>query len=246
MWCAAGKKTFSTAEIAYQVSRSLLSEIVDHRTIIIPQLAAPGVCAFQLKERCGFKGVFGPVRADDIIGFLDKMTANEAMRTVTFTIKERAVLIPVELTLFWKNLFYILPAVALLSLLSFALEGKHAAGVTALFYFTTTILGIFSGAVVFPLILPLLPFTQFWIKGALVGMISSLIFLATPVSTLAIAAGILWCITLSSFMAMNFTGSTPYTSLSGVEKEVKTALPFLVCGTAISFLTAFASLFLSR
>jgi acetyl-CoA decarbonylase/synthase complex subunit gamma len=30
---------------------------------------------------------------------------------------------------------------------------------------------------------------------------------------------------LSSFMAMNFTGSSTFTSLSGVQKEMKTALP---------------------
>jgi hypothetical protein len=30
---------------------------------------------------------------------------------------------------------------------------------------------------------------------------------------------------LSSFLAMNFTGSSTFTSLSGVQKEMKTALP---------------------
>jgi hypothetical protein len=31
--------------------------------------------------------------------------------------------------------------------------------------------------------------------------------------------------TLSSFAAMNFTGSSTYTSLSGVEKEMRVAVP---------------------
>jgi hypothetical protein len=30
---------------------------------------------------------------------------------------------------------------------------------------------------------------------------------------------------ISSYLAMNFTGSTPFTSLSGVEKEMRKAIP---------------------
>lgn len=247
VWCAAGKKTFSTEEIVYQVNRCNLSDIVNHRKLIIPQLGAPGVSASRLKKGCGFGGVFGPVRATDIPRFLSGET-DENMRSVTFTLKERVVLIPVELVLFWKNLLYILLTAALLACTAFVIGTKTAAAATAAFYFSLTLLGIGSGAVLFPLFLPLLPFTQFWIKGALVGSIISLLFLLTQTtySLSTLAAGFLWCTTLSSFMAMNFTGSTPYTSLSGVEKEVKTAIPYLLSGAIISFLTAFVSLFLSR
>jgi acetyl-CoA decarbonylase/synthase complex subunit gamma len=33
---------------------------------------------------------------------------------------------------------------------------------------------------------------------------------------------------ISSFLAMNFTGSSTYTSLSGVKKEMKISLPFQI------------------
>ena len=33
-------------------------------------------------------------------------------------------------------------------------------------------------------------------------------------------------LSISSYLAMNFTGSTPYTSPSGVEKEMRVAIPF--------------------
>jgi hypothetical protein len=39
--------------------------------------------------------------------------------------------------------------------------------------------------------------------------------------------------TISSFLAMNFTGSTTYTSLSGVKKEIKISVPIQV-GFAIT------------
>lgn len=248
VWCAAGKRTFSTAEIAYQVNHCNLAEIVSHRKLIIPQLAAPGVSGLGLKERCGFTGVFGPVRAEDIPYFLANEQADEQMRSVSFTLGERAVLTPVEIVLFWKNLMYIMLAVLVLSGAAFLIQGKALAADTALFYFTTTFLGIGCGAILFPILLPLLPFTQFWLKGTLLGSVVSVSFLFTQTafSPITLIAGGLWCTLLSAFMAMNFTGSTPFTSLSGVEKEVKTAIPFLVFGTIITFIIAVLGLFLSR
>ncbi|NCC93692.1 MAG: hypothetical protein EOM10_10475 [Opitutae bacterium] len=51
----------------------------------------------------------------------------------------------------------------------------------------------------------------------------------------------LWTVSLASWLALNFTGSTPYTSPSGVEKEMRKAIPILAGSTvlaAILFVTA--------
>ncbi|MCP4625004.1 MAG: hypothetical protein GY850_15975, partial [bacterium] len=66
VWCAAGKKTFSTDEIIRQVRRVGLEKVVKHRQLIVPQLGAPGVSAQKVREGCGFKGACGPVRAEDL------------------------------------------------------------------------------------------------------------------------------------------------------------------------------------
>jgi hypothetical protein len=39
---------------------------------------------------------------------------------------------------------------------------------------------------------------------------------------------------ISSFLGMHFTGSTPYTSPSGVEKEMKRALPLHGAGAVLA------------
>jgi len=39
---------------------------------------------------------------------------------------------------------------------------------------------------------------------------------------------------VTSYVAMNFTGSTPYTSPSGVQREMRRALPFQVAGAAVA------------
>ncbi|MBW1865430.1 MAG: acetyl-CoA synthase subunit gamma, partial [Deltaproteobacteria bacterium] len=38
VWCAAGKKTFSTHEVIHRVKMARLQEIVSHKRLILPQL----------------------------------------------------------------------------------------------------------------------------------------------------------------------------------------------------------------
>ena len=47
---------------------------------------------------------------------------------------------------------------------------------------------------------------------------------------LAAAATVLLVSAVSSFLALNFTGSTPYTSLSGVKREMRLSMPVMACG----------------
>ena len=87
---------------------SAAGESPSHKTLILPQLGATGVAAYQVKKGCSFKVLFGPIQAADLPAFLQNNgKANEAMRSVTFTIRERAVLIPVELYLFLQPLVII-------------------------------------------------------------------------------------------------------------------------------------------
>ena len=104
VWCAAGKKTFTAEEVAYQVQSAKLDQLVAHRELILPQLAASGVAARDIKKLCGFQGRFGPIAASMLPAFLKTGKADETMRTVTFTLKERAVLIPLEICMLWKQL----------------------------------------------------------------------------------------------------------------------------------------------
>ncbi len=98
VWCAAGKGTFGTQELVERIRVSGLAEATQQRTLILPQLAAPGVAAHTVKRQSGFRVVYGPIRAEDIPAFMDSgLKATPEMRQKTFTIGERAVLIPVEL-----------------------------------------------------------------------------------------------------------------------------------------------------
>ncbi len=85
VWCAAGKGTFGTDELVRRVEFSGLNQVVSHRQLILPQLSGPGVAAYQVQKRIGFKVIFGPIRAVDLPAFLDaglKATPKNAAKDI--------------------------------------------------------------------------------------------------------------------------------------------------------------------
>jgi hypothetical protein len=213
--------------------------VVSHRELILPQLGATGVAAWELKRKCGFRGIFGPLRAKDIRRFLrNNQEADEPMRTVTFSFGERLILVPVEISLAWKLFTLTTLAIFLLSGIGpeiFSLQAAWQRGLTAT---GATVLAILAGALLTPLLLPWLPGRQFWLKGVQTGGVLGLAYvLALDKTAWSLpGAGLwLWIVAVASYMAMNFTGSTPYTSLSGVEKEMRSGLP-VQAGAAVAAL----------
>jgi acetyl-CoA decarbonylase/synthase complex subunit gamma len=97
-------------------------------------------------------------------------------------------------------------------------------------------LGVISGAIVTPVLLPWLPGRAFAFKGLMPGIVGALTFflIQWPAKTskdfFELFAWILSIIVISTYLAMNFTGSSTYTSLSGVRKEMRIALPLQILG----------------
>ena len=248
VWCSAGKKTFSADEIALQVKRANLDRIVTHRELILPQFAAVGVASHELKRKCGFKGVYGPVRAQDVSDYIKRNNqADESMRSVTFSLCERLVLTPVELVLAWKVVLLITLASLVISGIvpgGYSLEAVWGRGLIAI---GATVAALLAGALVTPILLPLIPGRQFWFKGAIIGLLAGLtyqlLFMADAQILMKLAI-LLWITTASSYLAMNFTGATPYTSLSGVEQEMRKGLPFQLIGVGLSTVLWIAAPFL--
>jgi hypothetical protein len=229
VWCAAGKGTFGTAELVRRVRESRLEEVVNHRTLVVPQLGAVGVAAHEVKKACGFRVVYGPVRASDLPPFIESgMRPTPEMRRVTFTTWERTVLTPVELTAFGRKTLWAALALLVLGGIGpgvFSLGSVWTRGGAAIL---ATLAALVTGAVVTPVLLPWIPARAFAFKGALtglaVGALGALLYGSTLGSANALAL-ILGLPAAASFFAMNFTGSTTFTSPSGVEKEMRRAIP---------------------
>ncbi|AOY58360.1 hypothetical protein B2D07_07835 [Desulfococcus multivorans] len=247
VWCAAGKGLFSTEEVVRRVNRSRLAEIVSHRELILPQLSATGIAAHQVKKICGFKVIYGPIRAADIPAFIQAgKTADQAMRTVTFTFRERAVLTPVEILLLRKALAVVIIATLFLSGFGpgiFSMDAALSRGIPAV---CATLFGILAGAVIVPFLLPHFPWREFWISGALAGIVAGVAntwLFNGRLDAWESLSLMLWTGAVGSYLAMNFTGSTPYTSPSGVEKEMRRAIPAQVAAGLIAVAVWFAAPF---
>jgi hypothetical protein len=247
VWCAAGKNLFSTAELIERVNQSHLKKVISHNRLILPQLAATGVAAHHVKKSIGFKVIYGPVKAKDIPKFLTNGLSSEpAMRRVTFGMLERVVLIPVELVHLPKPSFWVFLAAFVISGIGTHLFSLSAAWVRGLMLVGAYVTGILAGAIVTPALLPWIPGKSFAVKGAITGVIGGGAIIAvfrSDVQLLGAMALLLCATAVASYLAMNFTGSTPFTSPSGVEKEMRTALPLQASALLIALIAWIGSAF---
>ncbi len=243
VWCAAGKGTFGTEELIGRLKSVQMDKVISHKTLILPQLGAPGIAAHKVREASGFRVVYGPVRAEDVPEYLDKgQRATAAMRRVEFPFFQRLVLVPMELVMWAKYAIFI-------AMFLFLFSGFSSSGYSTSLTFSTgtesmlvLLIAYMTGGVLGPLLLPWLPGKSFSVKGLWVGLVVSFCFLSYwrtigRSDSLTQAAWMLIIPVLTSFMVMNFTGASTYTSLSGVRREMKFAVPLqviaAVCGLAL-------------
>jgi hypothetical protein len=232
VWCAAGKGTFGTKELVNRIRMVALEKVVNHRRLILPQLGATGVAAHKVREETGFNVHYGPVRASDIKEFISNgYRADKEMRKVTFGFKDRIKLIPND---FMYGKFYLLGAMAVLFIISglssngFSFRESSAEGGPAIL---KIFLAYIAGIVITPMFLPYIPGRHFSLKGFFAGSLIFLVLLMLKSSGRDLIEILSWFLVItavSSFLAMNFTGSSTYTSLSGVKKEMKISLPFQI------------------
>ena len=239
VWCAAGKGTFSTDELVSRIEITRLAEVVAHRQLILPQLGAVGVSAHEVKRRSGFTVKYGPVYSADLPAFLDAgLKTDHQMRRVRFGLADRIVLTPVEIVYSFKYFLYAVAAMILLSGLSssgYSLDLAISAGIRNA---TLLLAGFLGGTVLAPALLPWLPGRAFALKGACIGLaLAGVLRLLGSTGWMGDrftqAGWALIIVSLVSFLTMNFTGSTPYTSLSGVRKEMKIAVPLQLLGATV-------------
>jgi hypothetical protein len=222
VWCAAGKGTFGTDELVHRIEATALHDVVDHRRLILPQLGAPGVAAHEVTRRSGFKVEYGPVRADDLPEYLKSHQATPDMRRVRFTLRDRLTLIPVELV-------HVLLPLSIVAAIVFFVGGPLASA--------AVVTAVLAGVVLFPILLPWLPTRDFSSQGFILGGAVALpfalaAFLRDPDAAwwLRLAGALAYLLPLPSvtaFLALNFTGSTTFTSRSGVRREIFTYVPIM-------------------
>ena len=198
-----------------------LASVVNHKKIIVPQLGAPGISWPEVLRKSGFMVEYGPVRAHDLPEYLRTRTATPAMRRVEFPLQDRIVLMPVELV------HVALPTI-IVSIALWFLAGPAAA--------LAAIAAVVAGTVLFPALLPFIPTKDFSTKGLLLGLIVAIPFAyafyqSPALPGWAAVAGSLTPLLImpavTAYLALNFTGSTTFTSRTGVRKEIFRYVPVM-------------------
>lgn len=246
VWCAAGKGTFGTDELLRQIRETKLEQLINHKKLIVPQLGAVGVSAFEVKKQSGFSVIFGPVQAEDLPKYItDNLKATKEMRTVYFRFTDRLKLIPVEIVGHSTYMLFAMAAFFILAGLNphgYSLDNAFSGGMHA---GSKILIAFFCGSTFMPMLLPYIPHKSFSLKGGALGLIAAI------VSMLLIPDNGIWetlswffmIPAISSFIAMNFTGTSTYTSLSGVMKEMKIAIPlqliFSIIGLSLWIISRF-------
>lgn len=238
VWCAAGKGTFGTKELVHRIKATNLNQVVRHHLLILPQLGAAGVSAHEVKKSSGFKVEFGPVRASDLPEYLKTHRVAPEMRRVRFELSERLIVAVVDLV---RAVPYLVIVAALT--LSW---GQW-------FAFTLILTSIISAVVLFPILLPYLPTRDFSSKGFILGTIVMLPFALTVLLRhgdlvwwlrgLYALTPVLIFTPVTAYLTLNFTGSTTFTSRTGVRREISTYIPIMAwcfgSGLALSIILYF-------
>lgn len=110
VWCAASGGMLTNHGVISVLKTSRIERLVDHRRVILPQLAATGVESRHVLRKTGWHVVWGPVYADAIPAFLSSgLKKTREMEVVRFPWRQR-----VEMAIAWA--FPISAVFALLAL----------------------------------------------------------------------------------------------------------------------------------
>lgn len=239
VWCAAGKGTFGTAELIKRANETGLKSRLNHTRLIVPQLGAVGVAAHEVRKGTGLKVHYGPAFARDIKAYIkDGYKANKVMRKITFSWLDRLVLAPMEMRPAMKHFFWYAAIVMFIFGLGpkgIDFSGAISSGIPFVY---TGLVSLLAGALITPVLLPYIPFKAFAIKGWIAGMAAVIICinLMGDIALPLMLFSLLFFPLVSSYLALQFTGSTTYTNMSGVNKELSLSLPIYKWGGILSIL----------
>jgi hypothetical protein len=167
------------------------------------------------------------------------------MRTITFPLIDRLILTPMEINPAMKNYY---PWYALII---FAIFGLQPGGIIfkdaisgGLPFLLLGLISVLAGALLTPVLLPFIPFRSFAVKGWIMGLLTvflSITFIAIfgHLNAVLLIAAYLFFPLASSYIALQFTGSSTFTGMSGVKKELKISIPLYISGIVVSLILLF-------
>lgn len=110
VWCGATGGHFTNHNVISVLKTSGIDELVDHKNVILPQLAATGIEAKYIQGKTGWRVVWGPIYAKDIRAFIEHGCKKKvAMRQVLFPVAQR-----LEMAVMWAFPFSIVASLIMI------------------------------------------------------------------------------------------------------------------------------------
>lgn len=110
VWCAATGGHFTNHSIISSLKVTNIESLVDHKNVILPQLAATGIERKEILKHTGWKITWGPVDIHDLPKFIENnYNSTTEMRMTKFKLKQR-----IELGLTWAIFLGIIIAIVML------------------------------------------------------------------------------------------------------------------------------------
>jgi len=110
VWCGSAGGHLTNHSVISVLKTSGIEEFVDHRKIILPQLAATGIESKIIQKKTGWKEIWGPVYAKDIPAFIEnRFKKTPEMREVKFPLGQR-----IEIAAMWAFPFSIIAALIMI------------------------------------------------------------------------------------------------------------------------------------
>ncbi len=211
VWCAAGGGHLTHHQVISQLKVTGIEQLVDHRTLILPQLAATGVDGRQIRKSTGWRTVWGPVYARQLPAFLaDIKQKPSRFREVRFPLHQR-----LEMAAVWA-----LPtALVLYGILSWLWPAAAPAGAAVCLLLALTLFAAY------PLYEPLMrparrlfrsmPFAAGGLQQILIllatAVLVAVFFMVPGVSPLHLLRWELLLIVIIGVLTLDLPGSTPIT-----------------------------------
>jgi NAD-dependent dihydropyrimidine dehydrogenase PreA subunit len=110
VWCGSTGGHFTNHSVISVLKTSGIEELVDHRKVILPQLAGTGIESRVIHEKTGWNVIWGPVYAKNIPFFIKNgFKKTPEMREVRFSLGQR-----IEMAAMWAFPFSIIAAIILI------------------------------------------------------------------------------------------------------------------------------------
>ncbi|WP_455364712.1 HgcAB-like fusion protein [[Eubacterium] cellulosolvens] len=115
VWCASTGGRFTNHDVISVLKTSGIEELVDHRNVVLPQLAATGIETKVIREKTGWNIIWGPVYANDIPRFTgNNLKKTQKMRQVEFPWRQRlemgvawafpiSIILALIIFIFWRD-----------------------------------------------------------------------------------------------------------------------------------------------